>query len=208
MTQVLISGMRITPTRRPIDLHVNLGKSANEEEKLAGECTACGKWRGSIAQRLERSNILCTPDFYREWRRKMWERSASDAVLSLVGAVRETPTTVGEVATYYGEEASDILWDITNQLRGWKAVTLLFGFEERIYGFAEIAAKDDACVVSSEMFPYIHGSFVFLQSQPYVEYLHYAQSEKGFLQGIELPPVDKEYTSKMRPGNLRADGVV
>jgi hypothetical protein len=208
MTQVMIGGMRITPTRRPIDLHIKLGKSANEEDKFAGECTACGKWRGSIAQRMERSNVLCTTDFYREWRRKMWEQSASDAVLSLVGAVRDTPTTVGEVASYYGEEASDVLWDISNQLRGWKAVTLMFGFEERIYGFAEAAAKDDPCIVSADMFPYIHGSFVFLQSQPFVEYLQYAQSEKGLLQGIELPPADKEYISKMRPGNLRADGVI
>jgi hypothetical protein len=138
----------------------------------------------------------------------MWERSVYDAALSLVGAVRDTPTTVGEVASYYGEEVSDIVWDISNQLRGWKAVTLLFGFEERIFGFAEANAMGDACVIDKDMFPYIHGSFVFLQSRPFVEYLQYGQSEKGLLPGVELPPVDKDYTSKMRPGNLRADGVI
>ena len=208
MTQVLISGMKVTPSRRPQDLHVHLGKTANEEDKLAGECTACGKWRGSIAQRLERSNVMCCVDFYREWRRKMWERSVYDAVLSLVGAVRDTPTTVGEVAAYYGEEVSDIVWDISNQIRGWKAVTLLFGFEERIFGFAEANAMGDRCIISNEMFPYIHGCFVFLQSQRFVEYLQYGQSEKGLLQGIELPPVDKDYRSHRRKGVLRADGVI
>lgn len=208
MTQVLISGIRVTPSGRPLDLHINLGKSANDEDKLAGECTACGKWKGSISQRLQKGNVLCTTQFYRDWRRQMWEQSVSDAVLSLVGAVRDTPTTIGNVANYYGEEASDIAWDIANQLRGWKAVTLIFGFEQRIFGFAEANGKDEPCLLSSEMFPYIHGSFVFLQSQLFVEYLHYAQSERGLLQGIDLPPAAKEYTSVMRPGNLRADGVI
>ena len=43
----------------------------------------------------------------------------------------------------------------------------------------------------------------------FLEYLHYAQSEMGLLKGIELPPMSEKLdVSKMRQGNLRADGVI
>lgn len=48
MTQVLISGVKFQP--RIEDLTVSLGISAGGEEKVAGECAACGKWLGAIAQ--------------------------------------------------------------------------------------------------------------------------------------------------------------
>ena len=69
MTQVLITGMKFSP--RIEDISVNLGNDAQGEVKLAGECSACGKWQGSIAQRLERNGVRCKTGFYREWRRSM-----------------------------------------------------------------------------------------------------------------------------------------
>lgn len=34
----------------------------------------------------------------------MWERSVFDAVFHLVGAIRDEPTTLADVANYYSEE--------------------------------------------------------------------------------------------------------
>lgn len=69
MTQFLVSGMKFSPILE--DVSVKLGASANGEEKMAGECSACGKWCGAIEERLQKSNINCKAVFYREWRRLM-----------------------------------------------------------------------------------------------------------------------------------------
>mmetsp|Transcript_30072 Transcript_30072/g.64443 ORF Transcript_30072/g.64443 Transcript_30072/m.64443 type:complete len:389 (-) Transcript_30072:164-1330(-) len=209
MTQIVISGMELGADGIK-DLAVSLGNDSVGEEKWAGECAACGKWNGAIAKRLERNEIRCTTDFYRDWRRKMWERNCLDAVMNLVGCVRAEPTTLADVANYYEEEVSDILWEMTGTLRGWKAITLMFGFEERMFGFAE-RQNSQQCAVVDEWFPYIWGNKVFIESSKYLEYLHYAKSEMGLFQTVELPPMkeDSELAlSKMRKGNLRADGVV
>jgi len=210
MTQVLISGMRVDPKTRQIqDTKTVFGQDANGEDKLAGECAATGKWAGSIMARLERHNVFCRTDFYREWRRRMWERSAYDACFHLVGAVRNEPTTLQQVSNYYSDEVADIVWEMSQLLRGWRAITLTYGFEERLLGIGETAGADQPCVLVSEMYPYVWGSQVFLQSKAFVEYLQYAQAEKGLLQGVELPKrADGDYTSHMRQGNLRADGVI
>lgn len=209
MTQVLVSGMGIPQNRRVQDLHVNLGVDANGENKLAGECAACGKWAGAIAERMERSNIFCRVDFYREWRRRMWERTVFDAAFHVVGAIRDTRTTVADVANYYGDEVSDIVWQMSQLLRGWKALTLLYGFEERIFGIAEFSSAGSMeCTLNEDIYPFLWGNYVFLESRAFVEYLTIAQ-EKGYLKGVQLPEKsDEEYTSKMRQGNLRADGVI
>lgn len=209
MTQVLISGLKVTQTGKVKDLTVKLGTDSYGERKIAGQCTACGLWHGAIAERLERSNIECQTDFYRDWRRKMWERSLYDAVFHLLGCVRNEATSTGDVARYYGEEVSDLVWEMSQLLRGWKAITLMYGFEERLFGFAESAEADEPCRLDSRMYPFIWGNFVYLQSKSYVEYLTYAQQEKGLLPGIALPVrEDDDYTSKMRQGNLRADGKI
>jgi len=207
MTQILISGMEIG-VEGIKDLSVSLGPDSVGDEKWAGECTACGKWNGAISKRLERNQVRCSTDFYRDFRRKMWERNCLDAVFNLVGSVRSEPTTLADVANYYEEEVSDILWEITGTLRGWKAITLMFGFEERLFGFAEKASSHQ-CTVVDELYPYIWGNKVFTESKTYLEYLWYAKNECGLLQAVELPPMMKESElSKMRQGNLRADGVV
>ena len=210
MTQVLISGMRPTPSGRMEDLSVRLyTDTANGEEKRAGECAACGKWAGAIAERLERNEVRCRTDFYREWRRRMWERSVFDAVFHLLGIVRSQPTTVAQVANYYSEEVSDMVWEMSQLLRGWKALTLTYGFEERLFGVAESVGKEQPCTLISEMYPFVWGNHVFLESKMFVDYLNYAQEEMGLLQGVDLPKKsDDDFRSNMRQGNLRADGVV
>lgn len=87
-------------------------------------------------------------------------------------------------------------------------VTLMYGFEERIYGAAEASGGDQPCTLMEHMYPYIWGNKVYHQSQTFMEYLYYAQSECGLLQGVELPPRSDKGKSKMRPGILRADGVI
>jgi hypothetical protein len=213
MTQVLISGMAVTNYGGKVgveDLSVKLmSDTALGDSKYAGECSACGKWAGAIAARLHSSDVKCHVDFYREWRRKMWERNTYDAVLHVMGVVRSQPTTVAEVAMYYEKDTSDILWEMSQLLRGWKALTLMYGFEERIFGTAEGVGKEMPTTLISDMYPYIWGNTVFLQSKTFTEYLNYAQEEFGFLPGIELPKkMDEDFSSNMRQGNLRADGVV
>lgn len=209
ITQILISGMELGPEGIK-DASVKLGTDSVGEDKWAGECAACGKWNGAIAKRLGRNEVRCSTDFYRDWRRKMWERNCLDAVMNLVGSVRQEPTTLADVANYYEEEVSNILWEITGTLRGWKAITLMFGFEERMFGFAERQSSQQ-CSIVDEWYPYIWGNSVFTESQSYLEYLQYAKSEMGLLQSVDLPPMKEGAElalSKMRKGNLRADGVV
>lgn len=210
MTQVLISGMRVTDLNRVQDLRVQLDSdSALGETKWAGECAACGKWAGSIASRLERNEVSCKVDFYREWRRRMWERATYDAVFHLFGVVRSQETTVGQVAEYYEKDVSDMLWEMSQLLRGWKALTLTYGFEDRMFTIAMRVGKEIPTTLIAEMYPYIWGNTVFLESEMYCDYLNYAQSDMGLLEGVELPNKgDKDFSSKMRPGNLRADGAV
>jgi len=211
MTQAMMTGYVRTPSGQFKDLTTDLGLDAQGEKKLAGECCACGKWNGAIKERLERNGINCVTDFYRDWRRKMWERHILDAVFNLVGSVRKESTTLANVAQYYEEEVSDMVWEISQQLRGWKAMSLTFGFEERIFGIAENTGKDQQCVVLDEAYQWIWGNKVLTDAPTFLEYLWYAKEEMGLLKTVQLPPKQREgqgVSTKMRSGNLRADGVV
>jgi hypothetical protein len=102
-----------------------------------------------------------------------------------------------------------MVWEMSQLLRGWKAITMMYGFEERIMGIGELADANQLCAISDEMYPFIWGNSVFLESKMFVAYLQFAQREKRLLQGIELPDKDdSDYTSNMRQGILRADGVI
>jgi len=210
MTQVVVSGLHVAPNGRPQDLSVNLGLDSQGEAKIANKCTACGKWAGAVAERLQRNQIPCETDFYREWRRKMWERHVLDACFHVLGVVREQqPTTLADVANYYEQEASDMVWEMSQLLRGWKALTLMYGFEERIFGTAEMRGTETPCQLSDDMYEFLWGNQVFLQSKMFCDYLSYAKTEKGQLPQTDLPQrADEEFASKMRQGNLRADGVL
>jgi hypothetical protein len=208
MTQVVAAGIEFLPSANQVrDLSTRLGTDAMGEEKWAGECAACGKWNGAIAQRMERSDVRCSVDFYRDWRRKMWERNALDAIFNLVGVVREESTTISDVSLYYDQEVSDMAWEVSGSLRGWKAVTLLYGFEERLFGVAENTGSGKQCMLNEEMYPFILGNRVFSDSPTVNDYLWYAKENCGVLTNVELP-AKRANSSIMRKGNLRADGVI
>lgn len=207
MTQLLVSGFTLPgPAGKPQDLSCKIGLDASGENKYAGESAVCGKWAGAVKERLERNGIRCKSGFYREWRRLMWEQAAFDAVFNLVGVVRAEPTTIQDVANYYEQEASDMLWQVTSCLRGMLAVTLSYGFEERLFGFAELQYKDVPCRVSDEMYPFVFCAPLD-QSKKIAEYLNYSKDERGLLQNSNMP-ISSTKPSLMRQGNLRADGVI
>jgi len=206
-TQFLVSGFQTRP--RIQDISSTLGMAENGEEKFAGECAACGKWSGAVEGRLERYAIRCKTVFYREWRRLMWERNLFDAVFNLVGAVRRPePLAIVEVALYHGNEVSDMAWAISSNLRGRKALTLTYGFEERAFGIGETTNADVKCVVNGDMFPYLYEEFLLVPGLN--EYLAYAQDECGLLSDITFIRINKSSTTKsiFLEGNLRADGAI
>lgn len=60
MTQMVLSGLKVLPSGQVEDGKAYLGADASGEDKIAGECAACGKWAGSVVGRLERSNVYCS----------------------------------------------------------------------------------------------------------------------------------------------------
>lgn len=205
MTQLLCGGFTLPVTGKPQDLSCKIGVDSQGEDKWTGETAVCGKWAGAVQERFENNGIRCKTGFYREWRRWMWERASLDAVFHLVGAVREEPTTMKDVALYYEQEASDMLWQVTSNLRGWLAVTLSYGFEERLFGFAEAQCGDVLCEISEEMFPFVYGPPLD-KCGMIIEYLNYAKDERGLIPNIQLPKCDSIKPSLvMKQGNLRAE---
>lgn len=216
MTQVSV-GFSLPPpgsglggvTRKPEDTACNIGHDAQGDEKWAGESYACGKWNGAVASRLDVNGIRCKTGFYRDWRRSMWEKALYDAVFNLVGSVREEDTDHADVAMFYEIEASDMMWELVNSLRGGLAVTLIYGFEDRLFSIAEMRGTDEPCVLPGDMF---HHMYVFPgKCQMLWEYCNYAKDRRGLLEGVEVPPVPNqlsELPSPIRLGNLRADGMI
>lgn len=104
-----------------------------------------------------------------------------------------------------------MLWAVSGMLRGSRAITLTFGFEERLFGAAEASDPEQQCTLldDAEMFPFLYEPFIDIPKVN--EYLCYAQDELGLLPSVsflrrnvgtmEKPPV-------MRQGNFRADGVI
>jgi len=214
MSQVLVGGFTMPENDmgKPRDISCKIGLDSMGLDKWAGECGACGKWAGAFHERLYKYDIRCRTGFYREWRRWMWERALFDGAFNLVGGVREEPVNLAEVAMYYDKEVSDMAWQFSQQLRGWLAVTITYGFEERMFGFAEREGNTQvAKLCTKEMYPFVFGSAPFENSQKIVEYLNYAQQDRGLLEGAPVPEsstFDGQRPSKMRQGNLRSDGVM
>jgi hypothetical protein len=217
MSQVVV-GFTLPPpgsglggvARKPEDMACSIGADAYGEEKWSGETQSCGKWNGAVASRLDRNGIRCKSTFYREWRRAMWERALYDAVWNVVGAVREDKTDHFQVAAYFEMEASDMMWELVNGLRGGLAVTLIYGFEDRLFSFAEMRGKDEPCELLDDMFDHIQNVFPG-KSRMLWEYCNYAKDKKGLLLRSNVPPVPSELSelpSPVRQGNMRADGVI
>merc|ERR1719444_34527 len=211
ITQVETHGFSMPGAGRfPQDLSFSFGIDAQGNEKRGGETGVCGKWAGAISERFEKNFITVKTGFYRDWRRWMWEMAAYDAVFILVGAVRSEPTTLEQVALYYEEEAVDMLWQINNNLRGYLAVTLIYGFEDRVFEYAERNGKNVPCSLTSEMYPFIFEPFE--NSQMVCNYLTFAQKNCNFLQSMQLKEsvlkFEAELNPKTRQGNLRSDGII
>ena len=99
-----------------------------------------------------------------------------------------------------------MIWSITTVLRGWKALTLSYGFEERMFSIAEFAETEEPSDIDPKMFPYLYkdfGSATMLK-----EYLCYAQDERGLLKGVELERRPSDKKPIIKQGNLRADGTI
>lgn len=217
MTQVVVGFSMPLPgtgfggtTKKPEDLSCMIGHDAQGEEKWAGESQTCGKWNAAVASRLHENGIRCKTVFYREWRRAMWERAIFDCVFNVVGSVRQEKTDHADVAMFYELEASDLMWELANNLRGGLAVTLIYGFEDRLFSIAEMRGKDDICELPDVMFDYSQNIFPG-QCRMLKEYLNYAKDQCGLLQGVNVPPVPTQLDGlppKTRQGNLRADGVI
>lgn len=217
MTQVVVGFTLPSPgsryggaTLKPEDMACNIGLDTQGDEKWAGESQACGKWNGAIASRLESNGIRCKMAFYREWRRAMWERALYDAVWNAIGAVREEQINHFEVATYFDLEASDMMWELANGLRGGLAVTLIYGFEDRLFSIAEMRGKSEPCELLDNMFDHLQNVFPG-NARMLLEYCNYAKDRRGLLQKSIVPPVPTELSelpSPVRQGNLRANGII
>lgn len=104
-----------------------------------------------------------------------------------------------------------MLWSVSGMLRGSRAITLTYGFEERLFGIAEASDAQQQCqlVDDAEMWQFLYEPFEGIPK--FMEYMCYAQDQCGLVPSvrflrrnvgtIEKPPV-------IRPGNLRADGVI
>eukprot|EP00588_Corethron_pennatum_P008750 CAMPEP_0194272246 /NCGR_PEP_ID=MMETSP0169-20130528/5854_1 /TAXON_ID=218684 /ORGANISM="Corethron pennatum, Strain L29A3" /LENGTH=419 /DNA_ID=CAMNT_0039014857 /DNA_START=36 /DNA_END=1295 /DNA_ORIENTATION=- len=215
----------------PTDYATKLGPDAMGEEKWTGETAACGKWRQAAALRISCGGVRVRECFYRDWRRAMWERVLHDAVFGLVGSLREDRVSIKEVANYYGEEASDMLWEATSLLRGALAVTITYGFEERIFGLAEAMGESVECEINEELFRRCNGVFCNYKladdtevarsglekgMRMHSEYIAFARTKRSLIGekmgGRVILNLGKEAedaaNSPMLQGNLRADGVI
>jgi len=206
----------------PLDMCIKFGVDAQSMDKYAGESSACGKWRDAIVDRLDKARIRCKSCFYREWKRDMWEKSIFDATFHLIGACVGEGTTIADVGKFYGDDASDMIWQLSSMLRGSNAIALPYGFEERMFEFAEASGKDTICTIEPDSWGFVNDIFLqtslkglnmgFGDPAPlHTEYVDLAVSNRGLLQGKDVViPKDMKTQRKsiMREGNLRADGVI
>jgi hypothetical protein len=85
---------------------------------------------------------------------------ATDAVF-IYGVVSE-PTSIA-TSPIILRRGGEIFVGVRDEAWGWKALTLTYGFEERMYGVAQEHGNDQACTVTDEMYPRL-GIEVFQQS--------------------------------------------
>jgi len=123
------------------------------EEKWAGGGSVCGKWAGSIIRRTY-SKLDVTAEFledeelgdnkkpirhnfYREWRRVMFERAIGSMAVDLVGA-SHVKSSGGDsldrksVTNNHADEIVDLARELAAGLRQTMSVSLLTNFEERV----------------------------------------------------------------------------
>ncbi|KAJ1488852.1 hypothetical protein T484DRAFT_1782187 [Baffinella frigidus] len=128
----------------------DMGKDSFGSPKYAGETVIVGKWKGALAQRLDRIQLPSQPrgylDYhpsqldriqlpsqprgYLDYRRSMIEHTVFESVYNLVGLLHKG-IPLGEVGLYHQKECEDMIHEMHRALRGSMAVTLLSGVEGR-----------------------------------------------------------------------------
>ncbi|GMH69081.1 hypothetical protein TrST_g3227 [Triparma strigata] len=136
-----------------INGEISLGVDAMGQKKIAGKSITCGKWAGSTKSRIEttvkRTAAIDEGDnwsvvdlgFYRDVRRVIFEYGIMCSAFNLIGSVHSQTSkeelTYSTVALGYGDECVEMVRELSGCLRGSLAVTMMFGFEERIMEIAE-----------------------------------------------------------------------
>ncbi|GMI03537.1 hypothetical protein TrRE_jg6661 [Triparma retinervis] len=137
-----------------VENEVNLGVDAMGIKKVAGRSIACGKWAGSVKERIEESvkkNCgiegegenwgLVDLGFYRDVRRLLFEYGILTSAVRLIGEVHTKTSgdqlTFNDVVMSYEGESIDLIRELSSCLRGGLAVTMMYGFEDRILALAE-----------------------------------------------------------------------
>ncbi|GMI25601.1 hypothetical protein TrCOL_g9438 [Triparma columacea] len=137
-----------------IENEVQLGVDAMGIKKVAGRSIACGKWAGSVKERIEDSVKRCCGvegegenwemidlGFYRDVRRMLFEYGILTSAVRLVGEVHTKTSgdrlTFNDVVMSYEGETIDLVRELSSCLRGGLAVTMMYGFEDRILALAE-----------------------------------------------------------------------
>ncbi|GMH85339.1 hypothetical protein TL16_g10197 [Triparma laevis f. inornata] len=144
------SGLR---SHNLINGEIVLGVDAMGQKKIAGKSITCGKWAGSLKDRIETTvKATCGIDegdnwsvvdlgFYRDVRRILFEYGILSSAFNLIGEVHSKttsePMTYATVALGYTDECVEMIQELSSCLRGSLAVTMMYGFEERVMELAE-----------------------------------------------------------------------
>ena len=159
-TSVLLNlGLMPSPsglhTHNFITSEVTTGVDSYGLKKKVGRTIACGKWAGSVKGRVEGVVKACTKEgeeenwevvdlgFYRDVRRLLFEYTILSSTFNLIGQVHSKTSnealTYADVALGYTDECVEMVQELSSCLRGGLAVTMMFGFEDRIMNLAEYA---------------------------------------------------------------------
>merc|ERR1712029_830017 len=95
-------------------------------------------------------------------------------------------------------EASDMMWELANSLRGGLAVTLIYGFEDRLFSIAEMRGKGEKCELLDDMFDHLQNVFPGKNHMLW-EYCNYAKDKKGLLTKVEFPPIPSQLNELPSP---------
>mmetsp|Transcript_50479 Transcript_50479/g.114989 ORF Transcript_50479/g.114989 Transcript_50479/m.114989 type:complete len:380 (+) Transcript_50479:2-1141(+) len=129
-TQMLPYFSIFSKESRPMSELEDMGKDSFGSPKYAGETVIVGKWKGALAQRLDRIQLPSQPRGYLDYRRSMIEHTVFESVYNLVGLLHKG-IPLGEVGLYHQKECEDMIHEMHRALRGSMAVTLLSGVEGR-----------------------------------------------------------------------------
>jgi len=172
----------LDPTPRGLHSHklvsseITTGVDSYGLKKKVGRTIVCGKWAGSVKGRVEKAVKECTGEgegenwevvdlgFYRDVRRLIFEYCIAASTFNLVGSVHSKTSKealeYSDVALGYTDECVEMVQELSSCLRGGLAVTMMFGFEDRIMNLGESAPlwkSRPAAVAEAEGFDNTNG---------------------------------------------------